>query len=65
MLAETNGMLSAKEDFEPLLNFAIGAYRSTFAGTFSALVSPGIIRNSEKVLETSLRIFATVTSLFA
>jgi hypothetical protein len=63
MLADTNGTLSSKDGLDPFLNFVMGVRRSTFAGTVRVVVRPGMIRNSEKVLDTSPRIFATVTSL--
>ena len=63
MLAETNGTLIMNEDSSPFLNLASGVFKSTFAGICFVVVRPGMMRNSENVRETSLRIFATSTSL--
>jgi hypothetical protein len=63
MLADTKGMLSENREAEPFVNLAVGVFSTTLSGEWDVLVRRGTSRNSEKVLEISLIIFATRASL--
>src|SRR5690606_39659667 len=64
MIAEEKGIFNINSGSSPLLNLQIGVFKSTFSTTQSFVVKFGKSKNSPKVLDGSLIIFAILYLLF-